>query len=59
MLEIKDILEISKFREYEQGRELYGNRQVHNLKVNPLLNSGRYEVTADIKESDKMERAIR
>lgn len=53
MLEIKDILEISKFREYEQGRELYGNRQVHNLKVNPLLNSGRYEVTADIKESDK------
>ena len=53
MLEIKDILEISKYREYELGRELYGSRQVHDLNVMPLLDSGRYEVTADIKESDE------
>lgn len=53
MLEIKDILEISKYREYEQGRELYGNRRVHNLNVMPFQDSGRYEVTADIKESDE------
>ena len=41
MLEIKDILEISKYREYELGRELYGSRQVHDLNVMPLLHSGR------------------
>ncbi len=53
MLEIKDILEISKFREYEQGRDLYGSRRVNHLKVTPLLSQGRYEVTADIRENDE------
>lgn len=52
MLEIKDILEISKFREYEQGRDLYGSKRVENFQVNQLLSDGRYEVTAEVRESD-------
>lgn len=53
MLEIKDILEISKFREYEQGRELYGSRRVENFQTEKLISPGRYELTAEVRDSDE------
>lgn len=45
MLESKDILNNSKFSEYEAGRDLYSSKAVSDFQMNQALSNGNYQVT--------------
>lgn len=51
MLEIKDILEKCKYRDYENGRDMYGARKIENLQIIKTPVKGKFQVSGEINET--------
>lgn len=50
MLDSKDILDSSKYSEYEAGRDLYSSKAISDFHMIPTLSGGKYQVSGNIKD---------
>ncbi len=51
MLEVKDILECCKYRQYEEGRDLYGAKKINEFSVQQDSITGSYNVRGVIEDN--------